>query len=140
MIRRKGISRIDQPEKHNHGWLVQVTFEGKTHRKWFSDNKHGGRKKAFADAVVWRDKTEKALGKPATGRVVVRSRRNKFGVTGVQWDKRHMAFIVSINPEPGKQKRYYVPAKGRKRAEALEEAKKLRLKLEKDIYAKRATK
>jgi hypothetical protein len=61
MIRRKGISRIDQPEKHNHGWLVQVTFEGKTHRKWFSDNKHGGKKKAFAQALVWRDKTEKAL-------------------------------------------------------------------------------
>jgi hypothetical protein len=55
----------------------------------------------------------------------------------VQWDKRHQAFIVSINPEPGKQKRFYVPAKGRKKAEALEEAKKLRLKLEKEIYAKR---
>jgi len=137
MIRRKGISRIDQPEKHNHGWLVQVTFEGKTHRKWFSDNKHGGKKKAFAQAVIWRDKTEKALGKPQTGRVVVRFRRNRYGVTGVQWDKRHQAFIVSINPEPGKQKRFYVPAKGRKKTEALEEAKKLRLKLEKDIYAKR---
>ena len=46
----KGISRIDQPEKHNHGFYVRLTRAGKTHSAFFADKSHGGREKALAAA------------------------------------------------------------------------------------------
>jgi hypothetical protein len=46
----KGISRIDQPEKHNHGFFVRLAREGKTHSAFFADKSHGGRQKALAAA------------------------------------------------------------------------------------------
>jgi hypothetical protein len=38
-----GISRIDQPEKHNHGWFVRVRLKGKTTSKFFADKLHRGK-------------------------------------------------------------------------------------------------
>ena len=46
----KGISRIDQPEKHNHGFFVRLARHGKTHSAFFADKSHGGRQKALAAA------------------------------------------------------------------------------------------
>jgi hypothetical protein len=41
-----GISRIDQPEKHNHGYYVRLTRNGKTQYKFFPDKSSGGKRAA----------------------------------------------------------------------------------------------
>lgn len=41
-----GISRIDQPEKHNHGYYVRLTRNGKTQYKFFPDKSTGGKRAA----------------------------------------------------------------------------------------------
>jgi hypothetical protein len=42
-----GVSRIDQPEKHNHGFYVRLTRNGKKFAKFFSDKKSGSKSKAL---------------------------------------------------------------------------------------------
>ena len=61
--KHKDIARIDQESKRTHGWYVRVRFIGKTHSKFFSDKKCGGRYSSLLSAISWRDKTEKKLGK-----------------------------------------------------------------------------
>lgn len=39
-----GISRIDQAEKHNHGYYVRVTRNHKTASKFFADKLYGGKR------------------------------------------------------------------------------------------------
>lgn len=51
-----GISRIDQPEKKNHGWYVRVTYKGRTEQKFFADKAHNGKAKALVSAREHRDK------------------------------------------------------------------------------------
>lgn len=46
----KGISRIDQPEKHHHGFFVRLARQGKTHSAFFADKSHGGRQNALTAA------------------------------------------------------------------------------------------
>ncbi|MDD5261337.1 MAG: hypothetical protein PHD76_05750 [Methylacidiphilales bacterium] len=46
----RGVSRIDQPEKHNHGFYVRLTARKKHFSKFFSDRKHGGKAKALVAA------------------------------------------------------------------------------------------
>jgi hypothetical protein len=41
-----GISRIDQTEKHNHGYYVRLTRNGKTQSKFFADKAAGGKRAA----------------------------------------------------------------------------------------------
>lgn len=41
-----GISRIDQLEKHNHGYYVRLTRNGKTQSKFFADKGAGGKRAA----------------------------------------------------------------------------------------------
>lgn len=50
-----GVSRIDQPEKKNHGWYVRVTYKGKTEQKFFADKSNGGKTKALKAAQLHRD-------------------------------------------------------------------------------------
>src|SRR5436190_10691535 len=50
-----GVSRIDQPEKKNHGWYVRVTYKGKTEQKFFADKSNGGKTKALKAAQGHRD-------------------------------------------------------------------------------------
>jgi hypothetical protein len=45
-----GISRIDQPEKHNHGYFVRLYRWGKSYSAFFADKKHGGKATALAAA------------------------------------------------------------------------------------------
>jgi len=45
-----GVSRIDQPEKHNHGFYVRLTRNGKKFAKFFSDKKFKGKNKALVAA------------------------------------------------------------------------------------------
>jgi hypothetical protein len=45
-----GISRIDQPEKYNHGWYVRLLRRGKRFARFFSDKQGPGKVKALASA------------------------------------------------------------------------------------------
>lgn len=42
----RGIVRIDQPEKYNHGWWVRRRRGTKMYSKFFADKKNGGKNKA----------------------------------------------------------------------------------------------
>jgi len=80
----KGISRIDQEEKHNHGWFVRVTRKGKTYSAFFTDKKHGGKGKALAAAKVGLEKL-RAKYPPMSRKEFARvqRRKTKSGIVGV---------------------------------------------------------
>ncbi len=80
----KGISRIDQEEKHNHGWFVRVTRKGKTYSSFFTDKKHGGKGKALAAAKIGLVKLREKY--PPMSRkefARVQRRKTKSGIVGV---------------------------------------------------------
>ncbi len=62
--RTPGICRIDQPEKHNHGFFVRLQRQGKIHSAFFTDFKHGGRAQALAAAQQYHRKLLAKLGPP----------------------------------------------------------------------------
>lgn len=77
------ISRIDQPEKHNHGYYVRLTRNSKTQSKFFSDKSSGGKRAALkaaknheAELLEW------AASKAKTGKAKL-SKRNTSGLLGV---------------------------------------------------------
>ena len=79
-----GISRIDQPEKKNHGFYVRITNKGKTSQKFFPDKSCGGKSKAQKMAKAFRDKIFKKLPKSRQSAAASRRKRIKqSGVTGV---------------------------------------------------------
>ncbi|HKW42341.1 MAG TPA: hypothetical protein VJN39_13915 [Gemmatimonadales bacterium] len=56
-VRRRGISRIDQPSTRTHGWFVRAGFSKRPdgtyaprHRKFFGDVSHGGKRRALRAA------------------------------------------------------------------------------------------
>ena len=51
----RGIVRIDQPEKYNHGWWVRRRRGEKTHSKFFTDKRYGGKRKALLAARSFND-------------------------------------------------------------------------------------
>ena len=79
-----GISRIDQPDKKNHGYYVRVTHKGKTQQKYFPDKASGSKTKALKLAKEYRDKVVSKLPK---GKREAASRKRRpvkqSGVTGV---------------------------------------------------------
>jgi hypothetical protein len=83
--RTPGICRIDQPDKHNHGFFVRVQRRGKIHSAFFTDFKHGGRRRALAAAQRHHRKLLKQL-KPMTRRrwAELRRRKSSSGIVGVQ--------------------------------------------------------
>lgn len=104
----KGISRIDQEEKHNHGWFVRVTRKGKTYSAFFTDKKHGGKTKALAAA---REGLKKLRAKyPPMSRkefAKVQRRRTKSGIVGVTRltknvkGKNYHFWQATWSPKPG---------------------------------------
>jgi len=79
-----GISRIDQPDKKNHGYYVRITHRSKTTQKFFPDKSSGGKAKALKAAKDFRDKAFAKL--PKGRREAAANRRKKIkqsGVTGV---------------------------------------------------------
>jgi hypothetical protein len=79
-----GISRIDQPEKHNHGWFVRLTRRGQRHSAFFSDKKNGGKARALKLAQVAYAKLVKEH--PHMSRrdfAQIERRSNKTGIVGV---------------------------------------------------------
>ncbi|MGI9239482.1 MAG: hypothetical protein ACR2RV_01700 [Verrucomicrobiales bacterium] len=79
-----GISRIDQPDKKNHGYYVRITHKGKTQQKYFPDKASGSKTKALKLAKEYRDKVVSKLPK-AKREAAARKRRKvkQSGVTGV---------------------------------------------------------
>jgi hypothetical protein len=60
-----GVSRIDQPEKANHGWYIRITKNGHTEQKFFADKSYGGKAPALEHAREFRDLLkEQILGIP----------------------------------------------------------------------------
>lgn len=57
----RGIVRIDQPEKYNHGWWVRRRRGDKTHSKFFTDKRYGGKRKALLAARSFNDKLTETL-------------------------------------------------------------------------------
>jgi hypothetical protein len=60
-VRRRGISRIDQPSTRTHGWFVRVKYHGRRdgsygprHQKFFGDVTYGGKRRALRAARAYR--------------------------------------------------------------------------------------
>ena len=101
--KHKDIARIDQESKCSHGWYVRVRFQGETKSKFFSDKKYGGREKALALAVEWRNNTEKKIGKIRTDKHLVTVSNSGTGVVGVRLNEEYNRYEVSWVNAEGKQ-------------------------------------
>ena len=101
--KHKDIARIDQESKRTHGWYVRVRFLGKTHSKFFSDRKCGGRYSSLLSAISWRDQTEKKLGKVRTNKHIVTVSNSGSGVVGVRLNEKLNRYEVSWVTPNGKQ-------------------------------------
>lgn len=101
--KHKDIARIDQESKRTHGWYVRVRFQGKTHSKFFSDKKCGGRYSSLLAAISWRDTTEKRLGKIRTNKHLVTVSNSGTGVVGVRLNEKFNRYEVSWVTTNGKQ-------------------------------------
>jgi hypothetical protein len=77
-----GISRNDQPEKHNHGYYVRLTRNGKTQYKFFPDRSSGGKRAAHRAAKEYEaELMEKAASlKKSPRKPSVRNTSGKVGV------------------------------------------------------------
>jgi hypothetical protein len=79
-----GISRIDQPEKRNHGWFVRITLKGEVNSKFFADKSHEGKTAALAEARRHRDALVKKLPKARLESLARRRRHvKKSGIKGI---------------------------------------------------------
>ena len=101
--KHKDIARIDQEEKRTHGWYVRVRFQGKTHSKFFSDGKCGGRYSSLLSALAWRDAIESKIGKKRTDKHIVTVSNTKTGVVGVRLNEKLNRYEVSWVNGLGKQ-------------------------------------
>jgi hypothetical protein len=84
-----GISRIDQPEKHNHGYYVRLTRNGKTESKFFPDRSSGGKRAARRAAKEYEaELIEKAASlKKRPRKPSVRNTSGKVGVSRTSYGR-----------------------------------------------------
>jgi hypothetical protein len=64
----KNITRVDHEECRMYGYLVRVMWKGEMYQKWFADGVYGDR--VAQEAIDWRDKIERQIGKPRTERQI----------------------------------------------------------------------
>src|SRR4051812_4166705 len=102
----KGISRIDQKEKRNHGWYARVEYGRERAVKWFADKKHGGKTSAHAAAVRWVKAAHSMLDKPYTSRRVVVVPRSSTKEVGISEDR--YGYLVTWTTGKNKDHRSYV--------------------------------
>jgi hypothetical protein len=116
--KHKDIARIDQESKRTHGWYVRVRYLGKTHSKFFSDKKCGGRYSSLLSAIAWRNKREKEVGKVRTNKHMVTITKSGTGVVGVRLNEKLSRYEVSWVNKLGKQGKTSVSIKkhGKKNA------------------------
>lgn len=128
--KHKDVARIDQESKRTHGWYVRVRFLGKTHSKFFSDKKNGGRYSSLLSALAWRDKKEKELGKQRTDRHLVTVSNTSTGVVGVRLNEKLGRYEVSWVNKDGKQGKTSVSVAKHGKKKAFERACEIRKKKE----------
>lgn len=128
--KHKDIARIDQEEKRTHGWYVRVRYFGKTHSKFFSDGKCGGRYSSLLAAVAWRDQTEKRLGKVRTDKHIVTVSNTSTGVVGVRHNDKLNRYEVSWVNVDGKQGKTSVSIRKHGKEAAFKRACEIRQKKE----------
>jgi hypothetical protein len=82
---RRGIARIDQREKHNHGFFVRLQRKGIVHSAFFADLSYGGKRQAFRAAQKHFRELEKKY-KPMTRQhwAEMLRRKGKSGIIGVR--------------------------------------------------------
>jgi len=81
----RGIARIDQPEKHNHGFFVRLQRKGIVHSAFFADKSYGGKRRAFRAAQKHFRGLEKKYH-PMTRKswAELLRRKGKSGIIGVR--------------------------------------------------------
>lgn len=104
-----GISRIDQPEKHNHGWFVRLTRRGERYSAFFSDRKNGGKNRALK--LAQKEYARLIKNHPPMSRkdfAQIQRRSNKTGIVGVTKlvkevrGKKYKFWQATWSPVPGK--------------------------------------
>ena len=133
--KHKDIARIDQETKRTHGWYVRVRYFGKTHSKFFSDGKCGGRYSSLLSALAWRDKIEKKLGKQRTDRHIVTVSNTSTGVVGVRLNDNMNRYEVSWVTPLGKQGKTSVSIKKHGKEKAFSRACEIRRMKEQERLA-----
>ena len=78
-----GISRIDQPEKHNHGYYVRLSRQGKTEAKFFADKSNGGKRAALRAAREYEAELVRKAEARGGKKREIKSVRNTSGKVGV---------------------------------------------------------
>ena len=136
-----GISRIDQPDKKNHGFYVRITHKGKTHQKYFPDKANKGKTKALTLAKEFRDKVLSKLPKAKQAAASQKKRKVKssgmVGVTHVvskaNGKNTYEYWQAAWNDEAGRRrtKKFSISRYGEDKA--LDLAKKARRKAEREL-------
>ncbi len=136
-----GITRIDQPEKKNHGFYVRITHRGTTHQKYFPDKSSGGKTKALKLAKEYRDKLLEKMPKYKQEMAARKKRKAlKSGVTGVTHvvskvgeNKQYQYWQAAWADENGKRRtaKFSISRYGKEKA--LEMAVKARNKALRDV-------
>jgi hypothetical protein len=110
----KSISRLDRPQERLVGWNVRVAYKKRRYCRFFPDSKFGGKRKALAEAIHWRDEIETKIGKPRSERLV---QPYQNGIRIISED-RFPKVLVYWNSEPGKTiRRFFSITKyGRRKA------------------------
>ena len=138
----KGITRVDSDERNQHGYFVRIYHRRMVYTGSFSDRKLGGKRKALAQARIFRDQTYFKLGITKKYRKqMTPSERNQTGVVGVSRIQRkkkdqtlYFVYVVSWYPKKGtlKTRSFSVNKYGEKQAFSL--ACAFRKKCEIEMY------
>ncbi|MCB2181335.1 MAG: AP2 domain-containing protein [Desulfobulbaceae bacterium] len=124
--KHKDIARIDQESNRTHGWYVRVRFYGKTHCKFFSDKKIGGKYSSLLAAISWRDEIEARIGKIRSDKHVVTVSSTSTGVVGVCLNEKMGRYVVSWVDKAGKQGKTSVSIRKHGQENAFKRACKIR--------------
>jgi hypothetical protein len=121
--RTPGISRIDQPEKHTHGFFVRLSRKGKRHSGFFSDKRLGGRAHALKAAQKYYRELQKTH-KATTRRdwLQIRRRKGRSPYIGVQRVAvTHVYWRATWSPRKGvvRKRQFSVRKHGAAQARAL---------------------
>ncbi len=133
----KDICRVDSLKRNAHGWYVRVRFKGQVRAKFFTDTVYGGKSRALAMAVLWRNKTERAMGKPRTDRtLIVTPTQNETGVVGVKRILKEGCdvFEVTWSPQPNVIQRTSISITKHGEEKAFRRAVAIRRQWERALY------
>lgn len=106
MKRLRNIRRIDTDANRTYAWLVQVQRQNRIIIKMFTDAVYGGKRKALAAAIGYRDQViaeANPVGHRLWCRTILR-RNNTSGIVGVaRYDK-------LANPSTGRREVFWLAA------------------------------